>query len=81
MSESSAPIPRRTFGELYRELHGLAPAEYEAHLLARVLYPHARLLGPFLRVLRPDYFGADLDLLRDVAFIRRTRDLANELEA
>lgn len=81
MSDSSAPHPRRSFGELYVEQHALTAADFERHLLARVLYPHARLLRPFLRLLRPDHFGADLDLIRDVALIRRTRDLTNELNA
>jgi len=81
MSDSAAPHPRRSFGERYLEKHGLTAADYERHLLARALYPHARLLRPLVHLLRPDHFAADLDLLRDVALIRRSRDLAHELNA
>jgi len=73
-------MTEKTFSELYCERHGLKPEQYESVVLRRALYPHARLLAPFLRLLWPDYFAADLDFVRSVARLRRFREFSNEAE-
>ena len=70
----------KTFAELYCDKHGLSPEQYESVVLRRALYPHARLLAPFLRLLQPEYFAADLDFVRSVARLRRFREFFYEAE-
>lgn len=70
----------KTFAELYCEKHGLKPEEYDSVVLARALYPHARLLAPLARFIRPEYFAADIDFVRSVARLRRFREFFYEAE-
>ena len=70
----------KTFAELYCANHGLKPEEYDAAVLTRSLYPHARVLAPLIRVLWPDHFVADLDFVRSVARLRRFREFFFEAE-
>lgn len=78
MPETNSPYPRRTFLELYCEQHEIEPSEYERHVLRRILYPHAKPFAPILRLLWPQHFAADLELVRSVASVRRVRDLTAE---
>jgi hypothetical protein len=73
-------MTEKTFSELYCEKHGLKPEEYDAVVLQRALYPHARLLAPLLRFMGDDYFAADLDFVRSVARLRRFREFFYEAE-
>lgn len=59
------------FADHYCALHGLVPGQFASHLLKHALYPHARLVRPFLEFLRPNYFAADNDFVCDVAQITR----------
>jgi hypothetical protein len=38
------------------------------------LYPHARLLGPVLSLLRPRHFAADIEFVQNVAGVKRYRE-------
>ena len=79
---SSAPTPaRRPFIDLYCEQNGIDPSDFDQRVLRQILYPHARLLAPLLRYAWPDYFSADLDLVRSAGLLRRTRDLSLETDA
>jgi hypothetical protein len=62
-----------TFSEHYGARHRLPAADFDRAVLRRILYPHARLLAPLIRLTQPDYFDADLDLVRTVARILRLR--------
>ncbi len=62
-----------TVAACYCTLHGLAPEHFAAHCLPRVLYPHARLAFPLLGGIDPDFFAADLELLRAVGELRNLR--------
>lgn len=73
-------MTEKTFAELYCERHGLKPDQYESVVMRRALYPHARLLAPFLRLLWPEHFVADLDFVRSVARLRRFREFFYEAE-
>ena len=68
----------RTFAEAYCSKHGIPGDRFEAVVLARALYPHARLLAPILRVMWPQHFAADLDLVRGAGQLRRVRDFSLE---
>lgn len=70
----------KTFAELYCEKHGLKPEQYDSVVLARALYPHARLLAPLVSFIRPEYFAADIDFVRSVARLRRFREFFYEAE-
>jgi len=79
MANTSPPL-RRTFSELYCEQNQIGPEAYQASVLKRALYPHARLLAPVIRVLWSDHFAADIDLVRSVAAVRRVRDVHAETD-
>lgn len=70
----------KTFAQMYCEKHGLKPEQYEAAVLSRALYPHARLVAPLWRLLWPEHFAADLDFVRSVGPLRRFREFFNEAE-
>ena len=67
-----------TFAEAYCLRHNIPTEDFAKVVLARTLYPHARLLAPLLRELNPDHFAADLDLVRGAGQLRRVRDFSNE---
>lgn len=67
-----------TFSEAYCRLHDIPADRFERAVLARALYPHARLLAPFIRMLWPQHFAADLDLVRGAGQLRRVRDFSLE---
>lgn len=69
----------KTFAELYCEQHDLAREDFDKVVLHDSLYPTARLLQPFLTLLRPSFFSADLDLVRGTALLRRSRDFSAEI--
>lgn len=68
----------QTFAEAYCLKHGITSDRFTQVVLARTLYPHARLLAPLLREFNPDHFAADLDLVRGVGQLRRVRDFSHE---
>ena len=67
-----------TFSDAYCRLHHLPAERFESVVLARSLYPHARLFAPFIKIAWPHYFAADLDLIRGAAQLRRIRDFSIE---
>lgn len=73
-------MTEKTFAELYCEQNGLKPEQYEAVVLSRSLYLHARVLAPLVRALWSDHFAADIDFVRNVARLRRFREFAFESE-
>lgn len=81
MSDTTTPLPRRPFIDLYCEQNAIERGDFDRHVLKRVLYPHARFLAPLMRVAWADHFAADLDLVRSVALVRRMRDLSAESDA
>lgn len=70
----------KTFQARFCQGHGISPEQYEAAILRRALYPHARWLAPLVRLVHPDHFAADLDLIRSVAKLTRLRDYNNEVQ-
>jgi hypothetical protein len=67
-----------TFAEAYCLHHKIPADRFATVVLARSLYPHARLLAPLLREMNSDHFAADLDLVRGAGLLRRVRDFSNE---
>ncbi len=70
----------KTFAELYCEQRGLSPDAYDAAVLRETLYPHARLLVPLFKLIKPRHFSADLEFVHSVAVLRRFREFFNETE-
>jgi hypothetical protein len=68
----------KTFAECYCEQHALALTEFVRVVRARCLYPHARLCEHFIRLLRPNYFAADTDLIAAAGALSHLRDLPAE---
>lgn len=57
----------KSFAQLYAAQHRLQPDEVERDVFRRCLYPHARLLRPFIEIVAPLHFAADIDMISDVA--------------
>lgn len=68
----------KTFAERFCAQHRVQPEAFDRVVLRRCLYPHARLVRPFLVAAYPDHFEADLDLVRSVGRIVRLTDFALE---
>ena len=73
-------MTEKNFSELYCIQQGIRADEYEATVLKRALYPHARLVAPLVRMLWPDHFVADLEFVRAAGQLRRFRDFFHESE-
>jgi hypothetical protein len=52
----------------------VAAESLRGRLLRETLYPHARLVRPWLKLVSTDYFRADEDFLEDLRGLRRKRD-------
>lgn len=70
----------KTLAELYRARHGLNADECVESLLHASLYPHARLLARWLRLIRPRHFAADYEFVMSVGCLRRFRDFPVEAD-
>lgn len=70
---------RRTFAELYCERHDLSSAKFASHVLKRSLHVPARFLYPLINLVAPDYFEADLDLVKSTGELRNYRDYKVEV--
>lgn len=68
-----------TFSEKFCAMHGIAPDKYEKIVLARSLYPQARLLRPLLGLFR-DFLAPDRELVRGVGRIKRLREFDAEAQ-
>ncbi|MEI6861501.1 MAG: hypothetical protein WCL04_04535 [Verrucomicrobiota bacterium] len=68
-----------TFAEAWCAKHGIAPADFAAAVLPRVLHLPARLVMPLCRFFNANHFAADMDLVRAAGALRRVRDLADEI--
>lgn len=66
------------FSEKFCRQFNVPPADYRAALLRRTLYPSARWLRPFLRLLDHDYFAVDHAFIDSVGRLKRLRDLVAE---
>lgn len=60
----------RSFQALYCSRRGVSPERFRRHVLARSLYPHARLLAPLLAWV-DGHFQADYEFIDDVAHLER----------
>ncbi len=69
-----------SFAELYCQRNNLEPERYEKVLLAQSLYPHARWFYHVVKLMRPDHFAADLDLVRNVGTLHRFRDFTHDVQ-
>jgi hypothetical protein len=55
----------RNFAQRYCRRHTLDSAGFGEAVLARTLYPHARLLRPLIELFRPGFFAVDRDFVDD----------------
>ncbi len=62
-----------TFANYYCARYRVPPEHFDRAVLVRSLYPPARLLYPFISRIYPDFFDADLDLVRTVGRLRHPR--------
>ncbi len=68
-----------TFERLFCALYRCAPAQFEERALKKLLYPHARLMAPFLMAVNPDFFFQDLRLIQHLRQSTDVRDATNDL--
>jgi hypothetical protein len=69
---------KKTLAQSFCESHHVASDQFEQAVLRRCLYPQARLLRPLLQRLNPDYFEADLELIRAAGRLTHSGDFAAE---
>lgn len=62
-----------TFATHFCTRHRVPPEQFDRAVLVRSLYLPARLLYPFISRIHPDFFDADLDLVRTVGRLRHPR--------
>lgn len=62
------------FARRYCEQRGIGLNEYSASLLRQALYPHARAVIRYVRLLSPGFFRVDHDLIHDLAGLRSGAD-------
>lgn len=70
----------KTIAELYAAQSGIPLAEAEDAILARCLYPPARLLRAAIVAVRPRHFDPDRALVCAVIRQSQAREIARELE-
>lgn len=58
-----------TFASRYCAREGIEPTRYAAHIRKAVLYPHARVLVPIIKILNDDFDAADNDFIQLVGRI------------
>lgn len=68
-----------TFAELFCERYRVHPDRFNRAVFWRCLHRRAWLVAPFLRVLSPNYFAADYDLIRDIGRLTRAGALGDDL--
>lgn len=73
-------MSEKSFEARFCRERGLSPDRYEQTVLKHALYPHARWLYGLIRLVSPDHFVADLDLVRNVAKLTRLRDFNTEVQ-
>jgi len=73
------PYLMATFAELYCQQHGIPPQRYVVSMFWRCLHRRTWLCVPFLKLISPDYFSADHDLIRDVGRLTRADGLTEDL--
>ena len=68
-----------TFSELFCERYRVHPDRFANAVFWRCLHRRAWPLAPFIRLLTPDYFIADYDLIRDMGRLTRASGLNDDL--
>lgn len=68
-----------TFAELYCQRHAISPDRYMASMFWRCLHRRTWLFVPFIKLVSPDYFAADYELIRDVGRLTRATGLTEDL--
>lgn len=74
-NDAAGASANATFAEAFCTRHGLARNDYLPDVFRRALYPHARLLARLIRLLHPDYFAPDDELVEAAAQLRTVQDL------
>jgi hypothetical protein len=69
----------KTFAELYCEQNQIDPSCYEREVLARALYPQAKLIR-WILLAQSNLMAADWDFVRGVGGLRRFRDFDFEAQ-
>lgn len=69
----------KTFAQLYCEQNRLPREKFEQTLIFRTLHPQARALRRLLQLVPGDYFGADLEFVRQVGQLTRPADFSWEV--
>jgi hypothetical protein len=62
----------------YCQHTGADRKDFATHLLARTLYPQARVLRPLLQLFDSDYFAADRDFISGIGRISRRDEFSIE---
>jgi hypothetical protein len=67
------------FQTLFCERFKCTPSQYEQRAFRGFLYLHARLVAPFLRAIKPDFFAPDLKFIRRLGMASDMREATGDL--
>jgi hypothetical protein len=67
-------MERICFRPLFCQRFGCVTAEYEHRSFRELLYGHAKIIAPVLRLLRPDFFVQDFRFIRHLGEATDLRD-------
>ena len=68
-----------TFAELFCERYCVSPDHYARAVFWRCVHRRALVFVPILRLLSPDYFAPDFELIRDAGRLTRASGLHDDL--
>jgi hypothetical protein len=71
----------KSIAELSRELCGVPSERFALRAFRQCLYPHARPVACVLMKIKPEFFEADLALIKAIGRITQLRELDDEIEA
>lgn len=71
--------PPKTFSDLFCAQHGVRAEDFARVLVERSLHPQARALRRLLELMPGDYFGPDLELVRNIGRLTSAGDFTWEV--
>ncbi len=78
--ETAAPVSPETFRSRFCERFGCEDKDYEKVAFSKLLFAHARLVAPLIRVAYPEFFREDLKFVEYLGNCTGNRDMAVELQ-
>ena len=75
------PLPTRDLKALFCERFKCPPSEFEERALRHCLYPHAGMIAPLLRLLKPGFFERDRAFIEEFGRAQNWPAMMEEIAA